>query len=452
MSALVIDIGAAYFSYQQLVAATDAAALAGGAAITAGNAYAAATQYSAASGDLNNHPNLQSVSETAQLKCLTATGLPPCGVYGGQPSANAIAVTEKANVSTVFAKIFGVNSIPLQVTATASARGGVAVPYNVMMVLDTTSSMGQGTDTGCTSNPKTAVSPEQCAQYGVQTLLSELDPCPTNLASCGTATNGVYANSVDEVGLMAFPGLCSTALSSGACPQASTVTSAAGPTASHDSTCPTSNPSITSYNNDPAYLILPLQSDYRTSDATTALNTAAGLVIAAGASGKSNCAGVQTPGGEGTFYAGAITAAQSYLLANSRPKVQNVMILLSDGNASASSAQMAGKATTYSATAQCQQAVNAANAAKNNGILIYSVSYGSETSGCSAGDTLTPCGTMSGISSLPLSQYFFSVPQTVGGKVTTVCSGAVGITQLNQVFPTIAGDLQGSRLLPNSVF
>lgn len=86
---------------------------------------------------------------------------------------------------------------------------------------------------------------------------------------------------------------------------------------------------------------------------------------------------------------------------------------------------------------------------------IYSVSYGSETSGCTSGETspyTTPCATMAGIASTPLSQYFFSVPQTVGGKTSTVCSGAVPITQLNQVFTTIAGDLHGARLIPNSVF
>ena len=46
-------------------------------------------------------------------------------------------------------------------------------------------------------------SPEQCAQFGVQTLLSQLAPCAQNLASCGSNPP------VDAVGLMAFPGLCS---------------------------------------------------------------------------------------------------------------------------------------------------------------------------------------------------------------------------------------------------
>ena len=37
---------------------------------------------------------------------------------------------------------------------------------------------------------------------------------------------------------------------------------------------------------------------------------------------------------------------------------------------------------TYPANAECQQAVNAANYAKTQGTLIYSISYGSEITGC----------------------------------------------------------------------
>ena len=38
-------------------------------------------------------------------------------------------------------------------------------------------------------------------------------------------------------------------------------------------------------------------------------------------------------GGQSTFFAGALFAAQAYLAANSRPNAQNVIILLSDGDA-----------------------------------------------------------------------------------------------------------------------
>jgi len=319
-----------------------------------------------------------------------------------------------------------------------------------MMVLDTTASMGQGTDTGCLSGSSSSFSPEQCAQYGVQTLLSYLAPCAASLASCGSNP------AVDQVGLMVFPGLCSdtsSGVTTANCPAATTLTdtTANAAYAPDDWACPAVNPPIAKYNNNPEYLILGFQNDYRTSD-TAALNTNSQLFKSVGA-GTNKC-GLPTPGGEGTFYAGAITAARDYLYANHKTNVQDIMILLSDGNATASTTQMGGSVTSYSATAECQQAVTAANSAKGApyNILIYSISYGSETSGCTSGDTLTPCQTMSGISSLPLSTYFFSVPQTVNGKTSTVCTGAVPITKLDQVFTTIAGDLESSRLIPSNVF
>ena len=166
-----------------------------------------------------------------------------------------------------------------------------------------------------------------------------------------------------------------------------------------DYACPATNPVTTPYNNNPAYLILPLQSDYRVSD-TAGLNSGSSgsnIVKAVGA-GVGTCSGVGTPGGQGTFYAGAIDEAQAYLTANSVANVQNIIILLSDGDATASSTQMGGSVTKYSATAECQQAVTSADNAKATAnpdtagldTLIYSVSYGSETSGCTTGDTLHP--------------------------------------------------------------
>jgi hypothetical protein len=204
-----------------------------------------------------------------------------------------------------------------------------------------------------------------------------------------------------------------------------------------------------------------LQSDYRTSD-TAGLNSGssgANIVKAVGA-GIGSCSGVKNPGGQATFYAGAIAQAQAYLTANSLANVQNVIILLSDGDANAGSSEMGGSVTTWKATNECQQAVTQAGVDKgtdnpntaNMKTLIYSVSYGSGTSGCSTDSGgYTPCTTMSGIASTPTSQYFFSVPKSGGGG-GTVCSGARSVTDLNQVFTDIAGDLTTSRLLPNSVF
>ncbi len=473
-AALTVDMGNLYFCYTKLVSATQAAADAGGQAIpTPSDPNLIAKQYSGSSAvsalyNIPTNNNMVLGTPTIRFACVsgsvqTSLNLPPCiinpNVATPSTGENAIQVTETATVTTFFARLFGVNTLNIAATATAGASGSGAIPYNIMVVLDTTASMGSGSDTGClSSKPSTGYTPEQCAQYGIQTLMTELAPCAQSLSSCGSNP------AVDQIGLMVFPGLCSdsaTGVTTGNCPAATTLTDTTlNPTyAPPDYACPPTSPPIAAYNNDPEYLVIPFSHDYRTSD-TSGLNSSSNLVSATAAgttSGGKPC-GVQTPGGEGTFYAGAIQAAQDYLTEYHRPHVQDVMIVLSDGDATSSAAQMGGSVTHYSTTAECQQAVTVANAAKSTAqsdgtkTVIYSISYGSETTGCTTGDTLTPCGTMSGIASIPLTKYFFSVPQTTGTKTGTVCSGAVPITKLDQVFTTIAGDLETARIIPNSAF
>jgi len=255
-------------------------------------------------------------------------------------------------------------------------------------------------------------------------------------------------------------------------------------------------------------LILPLQSDYRVSD-SAALNTGTGgsnLVKSVGAVTNGTCTGIKTPGGEGTFYAGAITQAQNYLNYYHTAGVQDIMIILSDGDATAcglipttysvqslrgtlpsgapfncTKNQMTGTATSYTITNECGQAVTAASNAKSyvqsdgTSTIIYSISYGSETTGCYydmstlpngsaynpgfGTDNYTPCSTMANLATIPagvtpgdtVNPYFFSVPNAAqsGG---TVCTGAVPITQLDQVFTTIAGELSKARLVTNVVY
>ncbi len=239
---------------------------------------------------------------------------------------------------------------------------------------------------------------------------------------------------------MVFPGLTPTntgALSSP--PVAAT-------NASYDYDCNGgTSPSTVPYNENPAYLILPLQNDYRASDTATSLSSSSNLVSAVG--GVTGCNGVQALGGQGTFYAGVIDSAQSYLYSVNPPpsSVKNVIILLSDGDANANSTEMAGRATTYKTTNECTEAVDAAQAARSAGTLFYAVSYNTGTSGCSSGEGMTPCSTMAGIATPSSSnQYFFSVPL----GTSTVCSGARSDTTLNQVFTDIGNDLSSARLLP----
>jgi hypothetical protein len=502
VTALVFDVGRVYYGYQQLRAQTQAAALAGGSVMsndgeTASEVETTATDYSGNTGDANASSSnlLTNVTVTATPVCLTsaaatAEGVPTCSTYS--LADNALRVTETATVATTFAAVLGFPTWHLSYTALASAKGGFNGPYNVAIIVDTTASMN--TADGGTNCSGSRIS---CALEGVQTLLGTLSPCPGGLTSCGgtsttsvsvpapstgeeTATNvstTTTTNAVDEVALFTFPGLAADGVDIG--------------NVADDTSCPSSNPPITSYNalflntsctgsktpvscctsrgegtcNStaiyPVYQIVPFSSDYRTSDSATSLNASSDLVVAAGGG---SCAGMAAPGGEGTFYAGAIKAAQSALAtaAANRPNTKNVMILVSDGDATATTSEGLAEPSSsplpspvYSATAECQQAVTAAQNAASAGTTVYAVAYGAESSGCTSGDTLTPICTMQQIANSPTStggytqnnQNFF----TDETSTTSGCAASARSTgTLNQIFKAISSDLTVSRLIPNS--
>jgi hypothetical protein len=476
MAALSIDIGFALHAQRELQANTDAAASAGGAAMPNPNVasvYNVVTKYSGSktySATYNLQPGLNITNVTVSLACLSTTtyaayNLPPCvaassypscGVTTGNPSGgcNAIKVVETATEPTFFGKMFGINTFTLTATAIASASGGSAVPYHVVVALDSTESMGSTNDTGCLStNLSGTYTAEQCAQLGVQTLLAGLAPCPQGTSNCA------IGSAVDPVALMTFPGLAPAETSTLTYPPVQ------GATANTDYDCSSStSPTITSYNNNPDYLVLPFQNDYRTSD-TSGLNWGSSHLLNAVAAGTSGCQGIQTPGGEKTFYAGVLLEAQAYLGYNHASNVQDIIIFLSDGSANApASPGMVGSVAqtvniagltgskTFSTSGECTQAVNAANYDKGLGTEIYSISYNSGASGCTSGETspyTTPCATMQGISSTPLSQYFYSVPNNI--TKLPQCANANQVQYLYQVFYDILGQLESARLIPQSV-
>jgi Flp pilus assembly protein TadG len=74
MAAFVVDVGHAFICYQQLQAATDAAALAGALNMANTSAVSVATSYGATSGAYNSKPDLGTVTMVAgypKLQCLT---------------------------------------------------------------------------------------------------------------------------------------------------------------------------------------------------------------------------------------------------------------------------------------------------------------------------------------------------------------------------------------------
>jgi Flp pilus assembly protein TadG len=441
---LVVDVGQLFLSQNELQASTDAASLAGAHSLPNTAATTIATTYSAASGGLNaqsNLPNVVMVSGYPMLKCLsTLTNQSiPCVAPA---NANAIQVKQQVSVRTYFAGLLGFPSVTLTATSTAAMRGGATPPYNVAIIVDTTASMNS-TDSSSTCNSTRL----KCALAGIQTLLKELSPCGSSQSICGAATNGNVVNSVDRVSLFAFPNVTQSTVAndyncSGTNPTSKPYTF---PVAGASSYAPASST--------PTYQIVPYSSDYRLSDTATSLNSSSLLTIAVG--GKAGCTGMGAPGGQGTYDVGAIYAAQASLVAiqAANPGSQNVIILLSDGDASASSTALAGASTTsgtYASTKQqCHQAITAAQAATAAGTRVYTIAYGAAASGCSTDTTpaITPCKSMQQMASSPLT--FFSDYAASGGSSSCI-SASRPTTNLNQIFTQVAGDFTTPRLIPNN--
>jgi hypothetical protein len=450
LTGLVYDFAVMDHDQSLLNASTQAAALAGAEAMaqagaTVTSTTAAVTSYSSVAGDENASTFLSGASVVSGypvLSCLTTlqTGF---GIYCyGPSSSNAIVVKQQVSVPLYFLRIFGGSSVTLTSTATAAMKGATAGPFNVVIIVDTTRSMtSTDSDSNCNN---TRI---YCALSGIQTLLKSLSPCIYTQASCGTVTNGNVPNSVDRVSLLTFPGVVAL-------------------TAANDYNCGILPPVTVGYTTPfPAtstYQIVGFSSDYRSSDTATSLKTGSNLVAAVGKTAGAGC--MQVLGGFGTYYANVIYAAQSYLVTEqaSFPNSQNVMILLSDGDATATcktssggvctSGDMVGAnttSTTYPSTLQeCHQAVAAAAAAAKAGTRVYAVAYGAEASGCPSdtNPTITPCQTMQQIASSP--GYFFS-DYTATGASSSCISDSQPVTNLSQIFQVIAGDLTVAKLIPN---
>jgi Flp pilus assembly protein TadG len=409
MLGFVVDVGHAMYAQRQLQASADAAALAGARKInccTPTTAVATAKLYSAAwssSNSVGSNKNassqlyVQMASGYPQLKCFTSTNV-SCT---GPDTANGIVVKQTANVPMWFASIFGVNSVPISATATASGSGGSGASFDVEIIIDTTASMSSN-DSAC------GMTKIKCALSGLRLILNRLSP------------------NADYIGVMAFPPLSSASQRS------------------KDTTCPSGNPTTTAYKNwsswssTPTYQIVPMSHDYQTSTVGQ-LNTSSGLVVTAGGS---TCQGLQSPGGYGTYYADAINAAQYDLANNGRSGVSKAIIILSDGDAGASSSNM----TSSKYANQCTQAVNAAATAKAAGTKLITVAYGAPTSGCST-DTgssrISPCNALKNMASDP--SYFYS--DNGAGCTSTTNS----LTNVIQIMGSIASNILGQpRLIPNN--
>jgi len=452
---ITIDLGHAYVCYRQLQASTDAAALAGAYSMTLTGATQAsvsnkASGFSSVTNGANVTLNLPSPTVSTTFRCVTDSPLVTAPCTASPTGYNVIQVVQKSTIPTYFIKVLSLfrvnaaNSLTLAATSTATMMAGKSTQVNVAMLVDTTASMGsQDSDANCNN---TRI---HCALSGVQTLLQGLTPC----TATSTKTN---CNAYDQVSLFTFPSV-----------QANT--------ASSDTTCPTSNPTIVPYSTptrgatwvaptgaSATYQITNYLSDYSsTNQQGGSLNNSSAATIAVGGSTNKNCSGMQTPGGDGTYYAGAIYAAQSSLIAAqlANPGSQNIMIILSDGDANASSSKITGSSklsgNVYgSPNDQCHQAITAANYASTSGTTVFTIAYGASNSGCSS-DTgafaISPCSAMQQMSSGWNSgdtSHFYS--DATASQNKGQCSSANSFS-LNSIFSSIAAKISQARLIPNGI-
>src|SRR3954469_1093468 len=136
MSALVMDVGFAWYAKRQLQASVDAAALAGaqafpdnGQAVTLVNDYLS-----------KNNPKLGGISVSSpdiQIGYLKNSRL--------HAAQNKITVTETGSIPTTFAKVVGLDKFNFKVSSTACQPCGTK-PFDVVVVMDRTGSM-------CLDNP-----------------------------------------------------------------------------------------------------------------------------------------------------------------------------------------------------------------------------------------------------------------------------------------------------------
>lgn len=307
MAAMTIDVGYAYYAHRSLQAQADAAALAGAQELPNPlRAEALAREYSGESGAKNARENVRNVSVEVKMRCLSR--IPGCD------PVNAITVTERAQVNTLFAGVLGIKTFNLSVRSTACSPCGVK-PLDLMLVLDRTGSMCEDhwgrSDPNCTDLKN--------AQEGMKTFL------------------GMFTSSEQWVGLAALP-----------------------PATARSQRC--STPATSAYDSRSSpYVLVPLSDDYSRSDGR--LNTSSDLVRTI------DC----QRGGGRTAYANALEAAQAELDASGRPDVKDLIVFLSDGAANIGPTYYS--TTSPYRRRPCAQGVASAADIKARGTIIYSIGY-----------------------------------------------------------------------------
>lgn len=344
MAAFSIDLGYAYYVKTRLQTAADIGALAGGTLLY--KADKAAVEAKALEYVNLNLPSgwsskgSVSITPTAATQCLTSLvsqGLTCDGVT----KANALKVSVSAKAPLFFAAALGYRQATLSASAMISGASAAPPPLNIAIVLDSTASMNSTYTGSCGGliNPTKM----QCAVTAVRGMLGTLWP------------------SIDQVALLTYPGVTAGSIPMEYCNPKGTVTVVNYKAASN-----------------PKFKIVDFSTDYRGAGTPppAGLNISSNLTKAVG--GNSTCAGIQAVGGAKTFFADTITQAQAALeaanaalvAAGQQPR-QNVMMILSDGDANAASTNIDASKLAN----QCLQGITAAKAAANAKTWVYSVAY-----------------------------------------------------------------------------
>lgn len=507
LGGMTVDVGRGYVASAQLQSLVNSEALAAAGAVynnstSSNNAQSYANAYSAVAGQNNNAGSAFGTLPAPTVTYYCVNALAPGGSCGSTPVANAIKVTQTASIPTYFMQVFGRKSLTITNSALASMVG-VSQPWNVAVIVDATASMSDAPPSGgsCTTagGAATNYSTEfACEMGGVATLLGKINPC-AGVQNCSNS------NANFHVALFSFPNVSTASVSdewtcSGSPTNepytfpATNLTDTTGyETLTYSGTG--ANPTVaTTYEDTPTSGQFPtgsgnaagFVSDYYSGSASNNLSTSSDVV-------KSVTGCMKNPGGESTYYGGVIYAAQAALLAqqelmtNAGITSKNAMIILTDGQANvtstsklASGTPSAGglklisspsSSTGYypSAVDQCQQAIMAAQAAQNAGTTVYTVAFGSESSGCTTSSggtdssliatatsgqaalslsTLSPCIVMENMASPPDASgntHFYADSSSASNGCT---DAAHTVSSIGDIFGAITTNFLSPGLLP----
>lgn len=440
-TALGIDYGYVLYVQQRLQATTNQAALAAAQGFSDGTYTAKAELYSssASAGGINTIPGVTVTLSTTTPRCsktMVSAGI----ACVGAADANVIQVTQTATVPLFFGHAIGVAPMTVSSTAYASAGGGKYPALNVIVILDTTQSMGN-------SDPLCSKTKIACAESGLQSILNQLYP------------------SIDYVGLEVFPGMLTSVASydtnCGGTPGSKGTLTASGKNANlveYGASGFSASPATDTYT------VVGLSTCtlgsggtcYRTSNSSTSLNSSNPMVEAAGNAGTKTTGCLQAPGGEGTYFADAITQAQTNLaafkssLGSAGANTQNVIVILSDGDANATSGS---EIVAKEASQQCHEAITAAANAASAGTWVYSIAYAANTTGGCSTDTkpsITAYCTMLEIASN--SKFFYSDTTPPSGACPNGEKGPAASANIATIFQNIGAGLASARLIPQSAY